>query len=220
MPLPYGFLKGQIASDVWLKPSRGPSETQYHLHFSIKIGGQPWDVALNVGTDDDDDSLQYKLVFDFHHPITATLASSEAGQNDLTGQSALPALDFQRSDILTNTGDWRRSDPMDGSDAPEPVASVKRLLSQASSGGSTIYVFGRFYKGGDLGIHDIHMNQGSTGNHFRNPGGDPPHRSDGNDIWQDGGLIVDRAEQGFSAFFARFTQQVTPTDNLGNPAPR
>ena len=218
MPLPYGFLKGQIASDVWLKPSRGPGETQYHLHFSIKVAGQPWDVALNVGTDDDDDSLQFKLAFDFHHTITATLAASEAGRNDLTGQSALPALDFLRSDILKDTGDWRRSDPMDGSDAPEPVASVKRLLTQAQSQSWTSYVFGRFYTGGDSGIHDIHMNQGSTGNHFRNPGGDPPHRTDGNDIWQDGGLIVDRGDQGFSAFFARFTQQVTPTDDLGNPA--
>ena len=54
---PMDFLKARSPSDVWLKPSRGPGETQYHLHFSIKIGGQPWDVALNVGTDDDDNSL-------------------------------------------------------------------------------------------------------------------------------------------------------------------
>jgi len=217
MPLPYGFLKGAISSDIWLKGTRGRGETQYHLHFSMPIGGQPFDVAVNVGTNDDDDSLLFKLAFDFHHPITTTLSQAPQGQNNLTGQAALPALDFLRSDIGTDTGDWRRSDPMDGSDAPEPVASVKRLLTQAASSGWTVYVFGRFYIGGDLGVHDIHMNQGSTGEHFHNPGGDPPPHWDGNDIWQDGAIFVDRGDQGFAAYFSRFTQQVTPTDDLGNP---
>lgn len=217
MPLAYGFLKSTISSEIWLKGTQGRSETQYHSHFSMPINGQNFDVAVNVGTNDDDDSLLFKLVFDFHHPITATLSQAPRGQNDLTGQAALPALDYLRSDIGADTGDWRRSDPMDGSDAPEPVASVKRLLTQAASSGWTVYVFGRFYTGGDFGVHDIHMNQGSTGDHFRNPGGPPPPHWDGNDVWQDGAIFVDRADLGFAAYFSRFTQQVTPTDDLGNP---
>jgi len=60
------------------------------------------------------------------------------------------------------TGDWRDSDVMDGSDAPEPVASLKRLLSMAYQQQADVYVFGRFYREGD-GVHDTHMNQGSTG---------------------------------------------------------
>ena len=107
---------------------------------------------------------------------------------------------------------------MDGSDATEPAASVKRLLTMAAAQGWTVYVFGRFYIGGDLGVHDIHMNQGSTGNHFRNAGGDPRPHWDGNDIWQDGAIFVDRGDQGWAAYLSRFTQQKTPTDDLGNPA--
>jgi uncharacterized protein YukJ len=50
---------------------------------------------------------------------------------------------------------------MDGSDQVEPVASLKRLLIKAHQEQLDVYVFGRFYVEGD-GVHDCHMNQGST----------------------------------------------------------
>jgi hypothetical protein len=40
------------------------------------------------------------------------------------GKAGLPALDFLRSDILANTGKWRDSDVMDGSELPEPAATL------------------------------------------------------------------------------------------------
>jgi uncharacterized protein YukJ len=216
MPLPYGFLKGRLIKGPHLQSKPHHNEIQYHLHISIEIGGAPWDVAINVGTSDDDDSLLFKFVFDFHHPIVETLKAAPSGQTDLTGQSALPALDFERSDILKDTGDWRRSDPMDGTDETEPAATMRRLLLRASDAGWTVFAFGRFYEDGD-GAHDIHMNQGSTGETYRNNGSDPPPHWDGNDVWQDGAIFVNRGAQGFTAYFARFTQQVTPTDGRGNP---
>ena len=100
MPLPYGFLKGRVVKGPLLQSKRHDNEIQYHLHISIDIGGAPWDVAINVGASDDDDSLLFKFVFDFHHPVIATLTAVSPGQTDLTRQSALPALDFERSDIL------------------------------------------------------------------------------------------------------------------------
>jgi uncharacterized protein YukJ len=216
MPLPYGFLKGRVIKGPRLQSKRHKNEIQYHLHFSIDVDGAPWDVAVNVGTSDDDDSLLYKFVFDFHHPVVETLKAASPGQTELTDKAALPALDFQRSDILADTGDWRRSDPMDGSDQIDPAGTMKRLLLSAHSAGWTVYAYGRFYDDGN-GVHDIHMNQGSTGATFRNNGGEPPPHWDGNDVWQDGALMVDRGQQGFVAYFARFTKQVTPTDNQGNP---
>lgn len=217
MPLPYGFLKGRVLKGPHLQSKPHHKEIQYHLHVSIEIDGAPWDVAINVGTSDDDDSLQYKFAFDFHHPVVETLKAATAGQSDLTGRKALPALDFLRSDVLSGTGDWRRSDPMDGTDHVEPAATMSRLLWRAHDAGWTVYAFGRFYDDGD-GAHDIHMNQGSTGDAYRNDGVEPPPHWDGNDIWQDGALIIDRGQQGLAAYFARFTQQVTPTDDRGNPA--
>jgi uncharacterized protein YukJ len=215
--LRYGFVKSKLASDPVLKPSRHRNEIQYHLHLSMMVDGAPWDVAINVGTNDADDLLKFKLVYDFRHPVIAALgaAASGAGQ-ELTGVNKLPALDFLRSDLLANTGRWRDSDVMDGSEAAEPVASLKRLLVRAKENGFDVYVFGRFYNGGDNGIHDTHMNQGSTGSFIHHAGND---HNDHNDIWQDGAVFVDVGAPEWAAYFTAFDQQLVPTDDLGNPRP-
>jgi uncharacterized protein YukJ len=213
--LRYGLVKAKLVSDPVMKPSRRPNETQYHLHFSLLVGHSNWDVAVNVGTNDADDLLKYKLAFDFRHSIIGTLSATESGAQDLTRQADLPALDFLRSDILANTGNWRDSDVMDGSSLPEPAATLKRLLIKARQSRFDVYVFGRIYAQGN-GIHDIHMNQGSTHGFIHRPGDDS---NDHNDIWQDGALIVDIGEPQWAAYFSAFNQQLVPTDDLGNPKP-
>jgi uncharacterized protein YukJ len=216
MPLAYGFVKAKMSSAPTLRGSRHRSEIQYHLHFSLLVDGANWDVAVNVGTSDADDLLKYKLVFDFRHPVITDLSAASAGPTQLTGTAALPAIDYVRGDILANTGAWRDSDVMDGSEMPEPVASLKRLLDKAEAARSDVYVFGRFYTGGDQGIHDTHMNQGSTKGFLHRPGDDS---NDHNDIWQDGAVLVDLGEPEWAAYFAAFNQQLVPTDELGNPVP-
>jgi uncharacterized protein YukJ len=214
--LRYGFVKAKLVSDPVLKGSRHRNEIQYHLHFGMSVDSQPWDVAVNVGTNDADDLLKFKLVYDFRHPLIATLGGAETGAQELTNVSKLPALDFTRGDLLANTGRWRDSDVMDGSEVVEPVASLKRLLVRAKASGFDVYVFGRFYQGGDFGIHDTHMNQGSTGGFIHRAGND---HNDHNDIWQDGAVFVDIGEPEWAAYFAAFDQQLVPTDDLGNPTP-
>jgi hypothetical protein len=218
MHLTYGFLKCKVVSDPQLKASRRKHETQYHLHTTLAIIAQDgsaaeWDSAINVGTDDADDLLKYKLVFDFRHGLLGQLKGAQSGFSDLTGTGALPALDFLRSDILANTGPWRQSDPMDGSTEVEPVASLLRLLRTAHTKNSDVWVFGRKYTDGD-GIHDVHMNQGS-GAPFLNDGED--NQNDHNDVWQDGGVIVELGKPEVAAYVTAFTQQLVPTDELGNP---
>jgi uncharacterized protein YukJ len=159
--------------------------------------------------------LKYKFVFDFHHSIIPTLNAAAPGSQELTGTAALPALDFMRSDLLADTGKWRDSDVMDGSDTPEPCASLKRLLSKAQQQAFDVYVFGRFYSEGD-GIHDTHMNQGSTKSFIHRPSDDS---NDHNDVWQDGAVIVNVGEPEWVGYFAAFNQQLVPTDDLGNPLP-
>jgi uncharacterized protein YukJ len=213
MTLAYGFVKAKVVSDPVLKGTRRRHETQYHQHVSLLVSGTQWDVAINVGTSDSDDLLKYKLVYDFRHSIVETLRNATAGALALTGKTNLPALDFMRSDLLLNTGDWRDSDVMDGSEAPEPVASLGRLLLNARQQDADVYVFGRFYAEGD-GIHDTHMNQGSTGEFIHADGDDS---NDHNDIWQDGAVMVDFGQPEWVGYFAAFNQQLVPTDSLGNP---
>jgi uncharacterized protein YukJ len=222
MTLAYGFVKAKLVSTPILKGSRRRQEIQYHLHFNLLVDGENWDVAVNVGTNDDDDLLKFKLVFDFRHPIVQTLAEASPGAQTLTGKDQLPALDFFRSDILSNTGKWRDSDVMDGTDLPQPAASLKRLLMKAKLNNLDVYVFGRFYAEGN-GIHDTHMNQGSTKGFLHVAGDDS---NDHNDVWQDGAVIVDLGmpadepeveKSDWVAYFAAFNQQLAPTDELGNP---
>jgi|ERR1017187_10411726 hypothetical protein len=217
MALTYGFVKCKIVSDPVLQSSRHKNEIQYHLHSTLEVTAedgstQQWDSAINVANDSDD-LLQYKLIFDFHHTIVGTLRSAGSGFADLTGTKQLPALDFLRSDVLRETGPWRNTDIMDGTDQVEPVASLLRLLRQARARNLDVYVFGRKYTDG-LGIHDVHMNQGSQAS-FLNNGVDD--HNDHNDIWQDGSVLVDVGQPELAAYFTVFTQQLVPTDELGNP---
>ncbi|KVE39362.1 DUF2278 family protein [Burkholderia sp. TSV86] len=217
MSLDYGFVKAKVKAVAGLKAAGHGAETQYHVHLTLALPAGDWDVAINVGTNDADDLLKYKLVYDFHHPITDTLAAAHEGFTDLTGRDALPALDYTRSDILNETGAWRSSDVMDGSEHAEPIPSVLRLVNQAQQQGLDFYVFGRTYSEGN-GIHDTHMNQGSSGAHYLHRAGDDG--ADHNDVWQDGALMVCiDGNQQWAAYFAAFEQQAVPTDALGNPQP-
>jgi uncharacterized protein YukJ len=217
----YGFVKCRLASEVIPLKASGPNrqthETQYHLHPSLRVsdnsgGFETWDSAINVGTNDSDDLVQYKIVNDFHHPIMETLRAAPDGFNELSGTKQFPALDFLRSNLLAETGPWRNTDPMDGDESAEPIKSIKRLLRKAFEKKADVYLFGRLYDHGGSGIHDIHMNQGSQSARYFNDGTD----KDGNDVWQDGAVIVDFGDS-WSAYFAVFTQQLVPTDDLGNP---
>jgi hypothetical protein len=211
-----------VISEPRLQSKRRKREVQYHLHVTLQATGdqggaaEHWDTAINVGTNDADDLLKYKLVFDFHHALLNALKSAPLGFQDLTDAGKLPALDFLRSDVLAETGDWRQSDVLDGTDHPEPVASLKRLLQRAHAKQFDVYIYGRTYSGGDLGIHDVHMNQGSQSDAFLNNGTDD--HNDHNDIWQDGAVLVDVGEPEWAGYFTAFTQQLVPTDELGNPA--
>jgi uncharacterized protein YukJ len=216
MALSYGFVKCKVAGKSWIKPLHLDKETQYHLHIDLAVQGatslETWDAAINVGTNDADDLLRYRVALDFHHPITRALSNAPSGFNDLTKTRTLPALDVLRSDILAETGRWRDSDVMDGETNREPYATLARLLDNAYATEQPVYLFGRTYTTGH-GVHDVHMNQGSSGR-FLNTGAD---ENDHNDIWQDGAVIIEQGNGRWAAYFSAFTKQSVPTDALGNP---
>jgi len=230
MTLQYGFFKAHVTSAPAMRSKYIPEqhETQYHMHVTLLAQDSqgnaitPWDCAINVGTDDADDLLRYRLVRNFSHPICTTLKAAAQGYTDLTGQHALPALDFLRTDILTGgagTGTWQNSDVMNNgvmssTTTFQPVASLEAAFDQAVKTNADVYAFGRTYTGGDAGIHDIHMNQGSTGPHFLNEGNDD---TDHNDAWQDGAILINYPDGTWTAYFTAFTQQIVPTDAAGNP---
>jgi hypothetical protein len=218
MPLSYGFVKCTVAGGIRLARTPRPRETQFHLHAALTVEGsrEPWDAAVNVGSDNDRDLLRYRFASALRdNPFFAGLAARPQGRNDLTGLRALPALDFLRSGALIGTGSFVQGEPMTDSTPREPYLSLARLLEEAREGGFETYIFGRFYQGGSSGIHDVHMNQGSTGSYLHRTGDD---RGDHNDVWQDGALFV-RTGETWAAYCTAFSGQLLPTDALGNPAP-
>ena len=205
------------AADAGVEALRGDvvqAGVNGNLQFDIRVvRQQPFQSGRKVGTYDSDDLLKYKLVSDQRHPIIETLSHTSRGATTLTDTDQLPALDYVRSDVLANTGGWRDSDVMDGSDTPEPVASLKRLLQNARRSSHDVYIFGRFYNTGD-GIHDTHMNQGSTKGLMHRPNDDS---NDHNDVWQNGAVMVNIGQAESAAYFSAFNQQLVPTGDLGDP---
>src|ERR1700720_3375941 len=78
MTLAYGYVKTKVTSEPVMKPSHHGHETQYHLHCNLQVDGASCDAAINVGTNDADDLLKYKLAFDFRHPLIQALAAAAA----------------------------------------------------------------------------------------------------------------------------------------------
>jgi uncharacterized protein YukJ len=73
--------------------------------------------------------------------------------------------------------------------------------------GVRFYVFGEPFSSG-LGVHNIHQNQGDP------VGGG--HDAE-NAIWQDGGTIIETAQEHFVAFLNKFKTQSFETDDKGHP---
>jgi uncharacterized protein YukJ len=218
MAIVYGFAKCKVGSEPKLRKSERYGEVEYHLVVTLEVptadGTQPWQGQINVGSESAGDALKYRLVNTYQNAILDTLAGTAAGFTNLTGQQSPPALDFLRSDILANTGSWTEPGTMDGSADPQPIPSVISLLEAASQEQADVYVFGHMFDDNGIGMHDIHMNQGSTGTLLNNR---QDANKDHNEIWQDGAILVDFGNGSWTGYFTAFAQQLVPTDSLGDP---
>src|SRR5271170_2024569 len=90
MALSYGFIKCKLKSASVLKASRHRREIQYHIHTTLQSDDGDWDSAINVGTNDSDDLLRYKLVYDYHNSLIEEIRGAAPGFSELKGTDALP----------------------------------------------------------------------------------------------------------------------------------
>jgi hypothetical protein len=155
------------------------------------VDGTNWDTAIYVGTNDADDLLRYRLVSDFQHELIGSLRGATAGFQDLKGSAALPALDFRRSGVLKGTGACRDSDVMDGSEA----SRAGRLHVDG-----VIHERVRPRAPGSCECRECRRTQR------------PQRHLAGRAV------LVDFGDPEMAGYFTAFTQQLVPTDNLGNPS--
>lgn len=215
MPLKnYSILKGNA---VDTQPATGKSP-----HYQVRVvdGVQSYRIAINVKSSVQPSDLQYILIPDFRHPITDALAELPVGVKHLgkTKRERMDsgvALDYIRGNLFDRTL-MKTIKPI----APGPDNDLNDVIDGYISfamgdESNRIYAFGETwdepqkpdqyfgFKPG-AGIHDIHMNQGSTAAQFA--------ESDG--VYQDGGLIVYLADENrYVAYFTKFQSEAWHTDD-------
>jgi uncharacterized protein YukJ len=193
-----------------------PQQEHDHLQVLLEAGGQAsfW-MTINIRSGDD--RVFYTINENYGHPITQKIAA--AGLRDgFTHLKSAPgelALDYIR-EKLVDLPSMDELDPAGQIPDDEGIADMltTQLVNVSRSPDAVLYVFGSRFDDGEkfssyhlpTGIHDIHMNQGSIGQH-----------QGSNGIFQDGALLVHYpSEDRWSAVFLKFATQAEQTDDHGN----
>jgi uncharacterized protein YukJ len=210
MPLKhYGILKGK-AIEVRLGAGQNP-------HYQVYIVDETTDyrIAMNVQSQLLPSELEYLIDDRFNHPITTLLQEMPLGFTKVSSKPGTSALDYIRGNLFDRT--QMRPLPFNlpglDNDLNEKIDSVmQRAVADEEA---VVYAFGErwgpennkkdkyfgFLPGN--GIHDIHMNQGNSGNFVGDDG-----------VWQDGGVMVHfPAQNQWIAIFLKFQSQAWHTDD-------
>lgn len=237
----YGVAIGTFASFRREDPT--DFGTWYHGKLHIDTPSGQYAAALDVDTPSGI-GVSYRLVDDLTNQDIPALAALPNGFTMLTSTSNSGALDYVRSPILLDgwlvgqlrrrigrlrsrwsneawgptpldliasrlrrwlRGLWRRrwrSFPWVSSDGDNALDMLEALLPAATR----IYIFGEPFTTG-LGVHNVHMNQGDP------PG---PHQAE-NAIWQDGAVLLERADGSVAIWQIKFNTQSLHTGDDGLP---
>ena len=206
----YGVLVGTIHDGREDPPGHSP-------HYEIWVQADTnYRIAVNVRSVDGSDVLAH---YDpnFTKPTKRDLASLAAGKKGFTAFPTGPGgagLDYLRDDLFPITA--MTPIPPDGQGVTLRNlldAQIKRAKADQSA---VVIAFGEFFRdpgrdstfgfSPELGVHDIHMMQGNSGNF-----------ADDNRINGDGALFIRFADGETAALFVRFTSPSTTTDDRGNP---
>lgn len=215
----YGVLKGRVVErQVELE------ESSPHFQVHVMAAKQDFRLAINVKSVQAPFDLLYFVNDNFQHSITERLAKLDFGFNAIQEKDRKAegiALDYIRGNLfkVTQMKPLPFNKPGVDNDLNELIdLYIQRAIASPDA---TIYAFGARFGPENIkdkifhflpgnGVHDIHMNQGSSGKFQKDNG-----------IYQDGGLMIHfpSRNQWVAAFFA-FQSQSFHTDNIhGNPLP-
>jgi uncharacterized protein YukJ len=192
-------------------------------HFQVRLVDDDrtsYRIAVNVRSQQSPPDLLYLVDDDLRHPVTAMLSGLASGWHALAPGPGGPNLDFIRANLFDRAA--MRVLPSDVAGPDNDLADLldhyaQRAIGDAAAG---VYAFGQRwgpeqgkpdkvfgFEPGD-GVHDIHMNQGSSGEFRRDNG-----------VWQDGGLIMHfPSENRWVGIFLAFQSQAWHTDDTtGDP---
>jgi uncharacterized protein YukJ len=187
-------------------------------HLQVRVSdddGTVYRIAVNVRSQQSPPDLLYVVDDDLHHPVTGQLAPLTAGWHPLAPGPGGPNLDFVRGNLFDPTA--MRALPASAAGPDNDLADLleHNLQRAITDGTARLFAFGQrwgpetdkrdkifAFEPGN-GVHDIHMNQGSSGQ-FRGDNG----------VWQDGGLLVHlAAADRWVGIFLAFQSQAWHTDD-------
>ena len=200
-----------------MKPSDPP-----HLHILLDDGARKHDVAVNVFSQDDSEVL-FRIVPNFALQRAAELLALPSGDTRIgSGNQNGLGLDYLRQHLVSR--DEMSLLPIDPHNLESDLNNgLGDLVASAIDSGADLFAFGSLFddshggQGGpnpfginpEIGVHDIHMNQGN-----------PPHNHDqDNGTFQDGGLLVHFSEpnERWVAVFLAFQSQSFVASDAGEP---
>jgi uncharacterized protein YukJ len=208
----YSVLKGKpkaIAPDANDDP---------HMSVLVDAGGVSHRVAINISSGQPPYALLYKVVQNWDNHRIAALAALPEGRVRISSQPGL-ALDYIRGSLVQqqemNVAPFSIGHPRNGL----RNALVPMLEKAIADGGIELYAFGQAWEDESSpdqvfgftpgnGIHNIHLNQGSSG----------ARQTGSNGVHQDGALVLhDLDSDSWTAIFFAFQGQSWDTDSLGFP---
>jgi uncharacterized protein YukJ len=211
----YGLL---VAQAVEGKPATD-SFAHYQVIAQDPASGEQYQIDINVRSQDGSEVLYY-VDESFQNAITdKLLAGTQNGINPLDSVPGSLAIDYLRSGLFP-VSDMK---PL-GMETP-PKQDLNDLIGgyiqrALQTQGTLLYAFGQYFddtaksgsshrssNGPAKGIHDIHMNQGNSGQWEKDNG-----------TYQDGGLMIHYPDQGWVAVFLAFqVQSFQTSDTHGDP---
>jgi uncharacterized protein YukJ len=214
MALNYGVLKGIVTGHL-----RDADDDHYQI--LVRGGKDVYRIASNVKSSapKSPSTLFFQSITTLPDQMIKRLRALPAGFTKLPSKPGGLAFDYLRSGLVKV-----QSMTLVPPDAPGADNDLKDKLEDAvvkamQLESSTIYAFGsrwgpekkkdqyfKFLPGN--GIHDIHMNQGNSGQYKKDNG-----------IYQDGALFISYPDNKWRAFFFAFQSQSFKTDSHGNPLP-
>jgi uncharacterized protein YukJ len=204
----YGVLKGKA---IETKKGTGKSP---HFQILVSDGKLLYRIAVNVESQEPPSDVLYYVDEGFRHPIIDLLEPMSKGYNSLECKPGGAALDFIRGNLFDPSKMVPLPYEISGPDNDLNELVQKYVSKAISMENSAIYAFGErwgpeeerdnyFGFAPGNGIHDIHMNQGSS-EQFK--------KYDG--VWQDGGLIIHLPDdKRWIAIFLAFQSQCFHTDD-------
>jgi len=215
MPLQkYGVLAGRV---VGSRAEGGADSPHFELHIEAASGH--FRVAVNVLSKGSPPELLYLAVEDFRHPMLEAVAALPDGFTPVPSQPGGLALDFIRGNLFD-----RAAFRIMPATAPGPANDLAEALTHVAERAqgdpvARVFAFGERWgpePGSDPvfgfqpgnGIHDIHMNQGNSGQFVGDDG-----------VWQDGGLLFRFPDPDrWVAVFLAFQSQTWHTDDTSGHA--